>query len=140
MNEKYWLIKEEPTKYSFFDLINDKTTIWDGVRNNLALKNIRKITKNDKVFYYHSGTEKSIIEIVKVIKSPYKDPKHNNEKFVVFNIKPIKKLKNPVELKKIKSLKMFEKFELVRIPRLSVMPVEKKYWDKIIKLSEKEIK
>ena len=130
----YWLIKEEANRYSIDNLLKDKKTIWDGVKNNLALKNIRQIKKNDEIFYYHTGKEKAIVGIVLVIKDPYPDP-NEDERYVVFDIKFLKKLNKKVTLSEIKSKKLFEKFELVRIPRLSVMPVTKKYWKEIIKLS-----
>ena len=138
MVKNYWLIKEEPTKYSYDNLVNDKKTIWDGVGNNLALKNIRNISKDDEALFYHTGKEKSVIGIVKVINNPYNDPKKDDKKFVVFDVKPVKKLNRAVSLKEIKSNKIFKEFDLVRIPRLSVMPVTKKYWDTIIKLSNKQ--
>ena len=138
MVKNYWLIKEEPTKYSYDNLVNDKKTIWDGVGNNLALKNIRNISKDDEALFYHTGKEKSVIGIVKVINNPYSDPKKDDKRFVVCDIKPVKKLNRPVSLKEIKSNKIFKEFDLVRIPRLSVMPVTKKYWDTIIKLSNKQ--
>ena len=138
MVKNYWLIKEEPTKYSYDNLVDDKKTIWDGVGNNLALKNIRNIAKGDEALFYHTGKEKSVIGIVKVINNPYSDPKKDDKRFVVFDIKPVKKLNRPVSLKEIKSNKIFKEFDLVRIPRLSVMPVTKKYWDTIIKLSNKQ--
>ena len=135
MSKKYWLLKEEPNKYSYNDLVKDKKTIWDGVGNNLALKNIRNISKGDQAFFYHTGKEKSIIGIVEVTKNSYSDPKKEDIRFVVFDVEPVKKLKRAVSLKEIKSNSIFKEFDLVRIPRLSVMPVTKKYWDSIIKLS-----
>lgn len=131
----YWLIKEEANRYSIDNLLKDKKTIWDGVKNNLALKNIRQIKKNDEIFYYHTGKEKAIVGIVLVIKDPYPDTNEEDERYVVFDIKFLKKLNKKVTLSEIKSKKLFKKFELVRIPRLSVMPVTKKYWKEIIKLS-----
>ena len=138
MKNNYWLVKEEPTKYSYNDLVTDKKTVWDGVGNNLALKYIRQISKGDEIFYYHTGKEKSIVGIAKVIKGYYSDPKKIDEKFVVFDIRPMRKLLRPITLKEIKSNKIFKDFELVKIPRLSVMPVTKKYWNEIIKLSNKK--
>ena len=138
MKNNYWLIKEEPTKYSYNDLVNDKKTVWDGVGNNLALKHIRKILKGDDLLYYHTGKEKSIVGIAKVIRGSYIDPNKDDKKFAVFDIKPVKKLTRAVTLKEIKSNIFFNDFDLVRIPRLSVMPVTKKYWSEIIKLSDKK--
>ena len=135
MENNYWLIKEEPTKYSYNNLVNDKKTAWDGIGNNLALKYIREILKGDDLLYYHTEKEKSIVGIAKVIRGSYSDPNKDDKKFAVFNIKPVKKLTRSVTLKEIKSNIFFNDFDLVRIPRLSVMPVTKEYWSEIIKLS-----
>ena len=131
----YWLLKEEPKNYSFDILEREKNTTWDGIKNNLALKYIKQIKKGDELFIYHSGMEKLIIGIAKATSKPYPDP--NNEKLLVFNIKVKKRLKRTISLKEIKSNSIFKDFELVRLPRLSVMPVSQKYWNYIIKLSEK---
>lgn len=133
----YWLLKEEPKNYSFDILEKEKNTIWDGVKNNLALKNIKQIQKGDELFIYHSGIEKSIVGVAKVTSKPYPDPNQNDEKLLVFNIKVKKRLRRTISLKEIKSNNLFNDFILVKLPRLSVMPVSKKYWNSIIKLSEK---
>tara|TARA_B100001179_G_C18602932_1_gene411656 strand:+ start:2114 stop:2521 length:408 start_codon:yes stop_codon:yes gene_type:complete len=133
----YWLLKEEPKNYSFDILEREKNTTWDGIKNNLALKYIKQIKKGDELFIYHSGMEKLIIGIAKATSKPYPDPNQNNEKLLVFNIKVKKRLKRTISLKEIKSNSIFKDFELVRLPRLSVMPVSQKYWNYIIKLSEK---
>ncbi|MBE19181.1 MAG: hypothetical protein CMO11_04285 [Thaumarchaeota archaeon] len=132
----YWLLKEEPKNYSFDILEKEKNTTWDGIKNNLALKHIKQIKKGDELFIYHSGVEKLIIGIAKAISKPYPDPNQNNEKLLVFDIKIKKRLKRAISLKEIKSNSIFKDFELVRLPRLSVMPVSQKYWNYIIKLSE----
>lgn len=133
----YWLLKEEPKNYSFDILEKERNTIWDGVKNNLALKNIKQIQKGDELFIYHSGIEKSIVGVAKVTSKPYPDPNQNDEKLLVFNIKVKKRLRRTISLKEIKSNSLFNDFMLVKLPRLSVMPVSKKYWNSIIKLSEK---
>ena len=133
----YWLLKEEPKNYSFDILEREKNTTWDGIKNNLALKYIKQIKKGDELFIYHSGMEKLIIGIAKATSKPYPDPNQNNEKLLVFDIKIKKRLKRAISLKEIKSNSIFKDFELVRLPRLSVMPVSQKYWNYIIKLSEK---
>ena len=130
----YWLLKEEPKNYSFDILEKEKNTTWDEIKNNLALKHIKQIKKGDELFIYHSGVEKLIIGIAKAISKP--DPNQNNEKLLVFDIKIKKRLKRAISLKEIKSNSIFKDFELVRLPRLSVMPVSQKYWNYIIKLSE----
>ena len=104
------------------------------MKNNLAQKNLGQVRKGDEVFFYHTGKEKAIIGTMKVVTSAYKD---KNDMFVV-DVKPIRRLKRSIELKEIKALKKFREFDLVRLPRLSIMPVSKNYWKTIIKLSEKE--
>ena len=134
----YWLLKEEPKKYSFDILQKEKNTTWDGVKNNLALKNIKQIKKGDELFMYHTGTEKLIVGIAKVTSKPYPDPNQNDKRLLVFDIKVKKRLKRTISLKEIKLISIFEDFELVKLPRLSVMPVSQKYWNYIIKLSERK--
>ena len=135
-----WLLKSEPNVWSIDQQIKigSKGTNWDGVRNYQARNNLTKMKVGDLCFFYHSNIGKEIVGIVKVINNPYSDPKKDDKRFVVFDIKPVKKLNRPVSLKEIKSNKIFKEFDLVRIPRLSVMPVTKKYWDTIIKLSNKQ--
>lgn len=130
----YWLFKEEPTHYSFDDLMRDKKTTWDGVRNNLAQKHLRSIKKNDLVLYYHTGDEKAAVGIAKVTSNPYPDTR--DQKYVVVDIAPVEKLKRSVTLSGIKANSKFKNFELLRIPRLSVMPVSDTLWNEIIKMSK----
>lgn len=132
----YWLLKTEPSVYSYDDLVRDKKTVWDGVRHPKALSNIRSSKKGERVFIYHTGDEKQIVGIAEIISDPYPDPKQDNERVMVFEIKPVKKLKRPVTLSEIKSNKKYSDFRLVREPRLSVMPVPDEYWNDIIKMSE----
>jgi predicted RNA-binding protein with PUA-like domain len=132
----HWLLKTEPTVYSYDDLVKDKTTTWDGVANPTALRHIREIRKGDLAFIYHTGDERQMVGIATVTSNPYPDPKQKNEKLVVFDIKPKKKLKRPVTLKEVKAIKKYAQYDLVRLPRVSVMPVPEKYWDDFIKMSE----
>ena len=132
----YWLFKVEPNHYPFDELIKDKKTRWDGVRNNLALRHLRSIRENDLVLYYHTAMEKAVVGIAKVVSAPYPDPKVKDPKIMVVDICPVKKLKNPVTLKEIKENAKFRNFELVRIPRLSIVPVPNTVWDDIIKMSQ----
>ncbi len=127
----YWLFKEEPSHYSFDDLIRDKRTVWDGVENNLALMHLRSVQKRDHVFYYHTGDEKAVIGIMAVIKAPYADAKRNDPKLVVVDVKPVRRLTRPVTLKEIKANPHFADFALVRFSRLSVMPVSLEQWTEI---------
>ncbi len=131
----YWLFKEEPSHYSFDNLVRDKKTVWDGVENSLALIHLRKATKGDRVFYYHTGDEKAVVGIMEVTKAATADPNRDDPKLVVVNVKPIAPLARPVTLAEIKANKRFADFALVRISRLSVMPVTPEQWTEIERLS-----
>jgi len=136
----YWLAKQEPSGprgYNILQLQKDKKTMWDGVHNNLALKHIRNMKKNDLVFFYHTGDERQVVGIMSVISNPYPNPEEENKRFVVVDVKFKKLLKTPVTLDTIKKQKKFKDWELLRISRLSVMPVPKIIWDHIIKMSQK---
>ena len=128
----YWLLKCEPDDdYSYSDLEKDGKTVWDGVSNNWALTFIRKVKKGDKAFIYHTGNQRCVAGIANVVSDPYPDPNENNEKLAVFDITPNHSLKKPVTLKQIKEDSRFNEFHLVKFSRLSVMPVEKEYWNMI---------
>ena len=136
----YWLAKQEPSGprgYNVLQLQKDKKTMWDGVHNNLALKHIRNMKKDDLVFFYHTGDERQVVGIMSVISNPYPNPEEENKRFVVVDVKFKKLLKTPVTLDTIKKQKKFKDWELLRISRLSVMPVPKIIWDNIIKMSQK---
>jgi len=135
----YWLAKQEPSGprgYNFETLKKDKTTIWDGVHNNLALKHMREIKKGDLVLFYHTGDERQIVGIMEVISNPYPNPKEDNKRFIVFDVKYKKSLKRPIPLDEMKKQKKFQNWELIRISRLSVMPVSQQIWDTIIDISQ----
>jgi predicted RNA-binding protein with PUA-like domain len=134
----YWLFKEEPTHYNFADLERDGQTVWSGVTNNLALQNLRKVAKGDQVLYYHSGNEKAIVGVAEITKAAYPDPAQDDAKLVVVDIKPVRRLSRPVTLGAIKADKAFAKWELVRISRLSVMPVSPAHWRRIEEISRRE--
>jgi predicted RNA-binding protein with PUA-like domain len=131
----YWLLKTEPGTYSFTDLMRDKKAVWDGVSNNLALRNIRAMKKGDLTFIYHSGDEKAIVGVAEIASNPYADPKRQDPKLVVIDLKPKKPLEHHITLAQVKSNKQFASFELVRLPRLSVMPVTAEIWKALIGLS-----
>lgn len=136
----YWLAKQEPSGprgYNILQLQKDKKTMWDGVHNNLALKHIRNMKKGDLIFFYHTGDERQVVGIMSVISNPYPNPEEENKRFVVIDVKFKKLLKTPVTLDTIKKQKKFKDWELLRISRLSVMPVPKIIWDNIIKMSQK---
>ncbi len=131
-----FLLKTEPTVYSYDNLVSDKKTVWDGVSNFAALKHIRSMKKGDMAFIYHSGEEKQVVGIAKIVSNPYPDPKLKDEKLVVFELQPSEKLKHPVTLASIKARKEFKNFPLVRISRLSVMPVSDDEWERVIAMSK----
>ncbi len=132
----YWLLKTEPSVYSFDDLQKDRKTVWDGVTNNLALKHLRSVKKGDQVLIYHTGDEKQVVGIAQAVSAPYPDRDMKNPKLVVINLTSRRKLRRPVTLAEMKRRKEFSSFELVRLPRLSVMPVRKTIWEKILKLGK----
>jgi predicted RNA-binding protein with PUA-like domain len=126
-----WLFKTEPESYSYDQLEADKKCVWDGVSNNQALKNLRSVKLGDEVLIYHTGSEKAIVGLAEAISDPYPDPNTPNpdeEHLVVVNLKPKRRVKTPVTLAEIKANEAFSEFDLVRLPRLSVMPVSKEYW------------
>ena len=133
-----WLFKEEPDHYSLDDLFRDKRTVWDGVENNLALKHLRAVQKGDRVFFYHTGKEKAVVGVMEVVKGPYPDPKGDDARLVVVDVKPLRRLDRPVSLAEIKSNPKFADFALVRISRLSVMPVTDAHWAEIERLAKQE--
>ncbi|HEY7116691.1 MAG TPA: EVE domain-containing protein [Tepidisphaeraceae bacterium] len=131
-----WLLKTEPDCYSWDHLVKDKRTAWDGVSNALALKHIRTMKKGDVALIYHTGDEKSAVGMADVVSDPYPDPKEQDDKLVVVDVKPKKKLAQPVSLAEIKADPAFEGWELLRIGRLSVVPVPDRMWKRIEELAE----
>ena len=132
---KYWLLKSEPDAWSWDNQVKEGASMWDGVRNYQARNNLKEMKKNDLCFFYHSVTERSIVGIVKVVKEYYPDPTDITDRFVVVDVKAIKKLKNPVSLDQIKENNKLKDIALVKQSRLSVMPLKKTEWDIIIKMS-----
>jgi predicted RNA-binding protein with PUA-like domain len=130
----YWLLKTEPDTFSWDDLVRDKKTGWDGVRNFQARSHLKAMKKGDLAFVYHTGEEKSVVGIAKLTKENYPDPKDNE--WVAVEIAPVNKLKNPVTLAQIKADKRFTNMVLVKASRLSVQPVKKEEFDMIVALSE----
>jgi predicted RNA-binding protein with PUA-like domain len=131
-----WLLKTEPSTYSFDQLVKDKTTTWDGVANATALQHLRAMKKGDTVLIYHTGSEKAAVGVAEVASNPYPDPKENDGKLVVVDLKPKRKLANPVTLPQIKADPAFKGWDLLRIGRLSVVPVPDTMWARIEALSE----
>ena len=135
----YWLAKQEPSGprgYSFEQLKKDKKTVWDGVHNNLALKHMREMNPGDLAIFYHTGDERQAVGIMEIVSKPYPNPQEDNERFIVVDVKYKKSLKRAVTLEEMKKEKTFQDWELIRISRLSVMPVPKKIWDKIMTISK----
>ena len=131
----YWLFKSDPDAYSFVNLERDKQTVWDGVTNNLALKHLRSCKRGDRVILYHSGEEKSLIGLAEITGEAYPDPKKKDPKLAVVEIRVVKRFNKPVTLTDVKARKEFSDFYLVRMPRLSVMPVTDAQWKGLMKLS-----
>jgi predicted RNA-binding protein with PUA-like domain len=130
-----WLFKEEPGNYSFDALTKDKKTTWSGVKNPLAQKHLHAVKKGDRIFFYHTGDEKSVVGIAKALGNAYADPDDETGKRAVVDIGPVKTLARPVSLAEIKADRAFADFPLVRISRLSVMPVTDAEWTRIEKLA-----
>ena len=130
-----WLFKEEPTHYSFDELVADKSTTWSGVKNALAQKHLHAVRKGDRIFYYHTGDEKAVIGIAKALGDAYPDPDDRTGRQAVVDVAPVARLPRPVTLAEVKADPSFTDFPLVRISRLSVMPVTDAEWERIEKLS-----
>ena len=123
-----WLFKTEPSAYSFQQLQKDKRTVWDGIKNNLALKHLSGIKKGDEILIYHTGDEKAVVGIARALSGAYPDPAKKDPKLKVVEIKPDKALPRPVTLAEMKASAKLKNFDLVRLPRLSVMPVSEEQW------------
>ena len=130
-----WLFKEEPTHYSFDAFLKDKRAVWSGVRNPVAQKHLHAVKKGDRIFYYHTGDVKAIVGIAKALGDAYPDPNDPSGRMAVVDVAPVKKLPRPVTLKEVKADARFKDFPLVRISRLSVMPVTDQQWEWIEKMA-----
>jgi predicted RNA-binding protein with PUA-like domain len=139
MSAMNWLFKEEPSHYSYDAFANDKSTVWSGVRNPVAQRHLHGVKKGDRIFYYHTGNEKAIVGIAKATRDAYPDPDDTSGKSAVVDIAPVRKLRRPVTLKEIKADRAFKDFPLVRISRLSVMPVSDDEWERIEKMSARQV-
>jgi predicted RNA-binding protein with PUA-like domain len=137
---QYWLVKSEPFKYSWDQFVADKETFWDGVRNYLARNNMRTMKKGDLVLFYHSNEGLEVVGVAKVSKEHYPDPTAEDDTWSVVNLKPVKKLKNPVALATIKSDKRLSEIQLLRLNRLSVVALTANEFDVILQLGETTVK
>ena len=131
----YWLVKSEPSVYSWDEFVKDKKTFWSGVRNYAARIHLRAMKKGDEVLYYHSNEGMEIVGIAQIIKEAYQDPTTQDDKWIAVDLKPVKKLSKPVSLSKIKTDKRLTEMALVRLGRLSVQPVTEKEWKIIMELA-----
>jgi predicted RNA-binding protein with PUA-like domain len=131
----YWLVKQEPESYSWSDFVKDGKTSWTGVRNFAARLNLRAMKKGDQVFYYHSKTGKEIVGVAQVTREPYSDPTATEGDWTAVDLAPVKPLKKPVSLDTMKADKILKNMKLIKISRLSVSPVTREEFDRILELS-----
>lgn len=131
----YWLVKSEPFKYSWDQLVKDGQTHWDGVRNYAARNNLRNMKKGDLVLFYHSNEGLEIVGITKVVKESYQDPTTDDEAWIVVDLKPVRKLKKPVSLKEVKEVKELRNMDLLRLGRLSVQTMKEEEWKIIMQMA-----
>ncbi|HTG57132.1 EVE domain-containing protein [Niabella yanshanensis] len=131
----YWLIKSEPFKYSWDQLVKDKKTVWDGVRNYAARLNLRAMKKGDLAFFYHSNEGVEIVGIAKIVKEAFQDPTTDDDRWVAVEVAPHKKLKNPVTLAQIKAEPKLADMDLVRLGRLSTQSVKPEEWELVLKMA-----
>lgn len=131
-----WLLKTEPSTYSFAQLERDRRAVWDGVKNPVALKYLARMRKGDRAFIYHTGDEKAAVGVAEVLTDAYPDPKRNDPKLLVVDLAPATPLTRPVTLAEIKANPKFKDWELVRLPRLSVMPVTAAQWAEVERLAK----
>jgi predicted RNA-binding protein with PUA-like domain len=132
----FWLLKTEPSSYSWDDLKREKKSTWDGVSNATALKHLRTMKKGDQVLIYHTGDVRAAVGIAEITRGPYPDPKEEDEKLVVVDLKPKEALAREVTLNEFKADKTFAGWDLLRISRLSVVPVPEKMWDRVMELAK----
>jgi len=132
-----WLLKTEPSTYSWADLVRDRRTVWDGVKNALALKHLAAVATGDEVLVYHTGDEKAAVGIAKVVRGGYPDPKQKDARLVVVDLEPSKALARPVALGAMRANRKLAGFDLLRLPRLSVMPVSAEQWAAIMEMARR---
>jgi predicted RNA-binding protein with PUA-like domain len=130
-----WLFKEEPKHYSYSDLERDGSTLWDGVTNNLARQNLRKVRPGDRVIYYHTGLERAIIGEMRVLEGPMPDPASADPKAVAVRVEAVRRWPKPVKLQQIKDAAAFAGWDLIRLPRLSVVAVSPDQWRRLERMA-----
>lgn len=131
-----WLFKTEPSAYSFDQLVRDGRTVWDGVKNALALKHLKAIAKGDEVLVYHTGDEKAAVGLATVVRGAFPDPKARDPRLVVVELAAERPLAHPVTLAAMKANRALAGFDLLRLPRLSVMPVSAAHWAEILRMAK----
>lgn len=134
---QHWLVKSEPNKYSWEKFLEDKRTFWDGVRNFQARNNLKAMKEGDLVFFYHSNEGKSVMGIAKIVKEAYQDPTTDDTNWVAVDLVPFQTLKHAVTLDEVKADHLLQNIGLVKQGRLSVMPLKKEEFDRILEISEK---
>jgi predicted RNA-binding protein with PUA-like domain len=133
--KSFWLVKQEPSSYSWSDFVSEGRTSWTGVRNYAARNNLRRMRKGDEVLFYHSGEEKSVVGVAQVVRPAYHDPTAGAEDWSTIDLKPVRPLKRPVSLHEIKQEPLLKKIPLVRQSRLSVMPLSSKEFEIIVSMA-----
>ena len=132
----HWLLKTEPSSYSWAQLERDRRTVWDGVKNALALKHLAAMEKGDDVLVYHTGDEKAVIGLARVVRGAYPDPKAGDPRMAVVDLEPVRALPRPVTLREMRGNAKLAGFDLLRLPRLSVMPVSAAHWAEILRVAK----
>jgi predicted RNA-binding protein with PUA-like domain len=131
----HWLLKTEPGAYSWDDLVRDGRATWDGITNPVALKNMRGAQAGDTVVIYHTGSERRALGLARITRGPYADPKKKDPKLVVVDIVPVEPLPTPVTLQQIKADRKFAGWDLLRLSRLSFVPVPEPFWQRLMELA-----
>ncbi|MCX7790328.1 MAG: EVE domain-containing protein [Chloroflexaceae bacterium] len=131
----YWILKTEPHAYSYSDLLREGGTVWDGVTNNVALKYLRTVQPGDQALIYHTGDERRAVGLAEVTSAPYPDPRQDDPRLVVVDVRPLRSLPRPVDLAMIKADPFFAEFALVRQGRLSVVPVTPEQWARLLAMA-----
>ncbi|MBW2267067.1 MAG: EVE domain-containing protein [Deltaproteobacteria bacterium] len=139
MPRRHWLAKSEPSKYSWADLVRDGSTYWDGVRNAQARNNLAAMSKGDHVLYYHSNEGKEVVGVARVTREAYQDPTTDDDRWLVVDLTPVKALVQPVTLATIKADDKLAEIPLVKQSRLSVMPIDERSFERILKLGRTKL-
>jgi predicted RNA-binding protein with PUA-like domain len=132
---RHWILKTEPSTYGFSDLVRDRRTRWEGVSNAVALKHLRSMHEGDDALIYHTGNQKSLIGLARIVSAPYPDPSQQDERLVVVDVEAGKALPREVSLAEVKADPAFKDLGLVRLSRLSVIPVEPEQWARLLKMA-----